>query len=664
MGFLHVNFLYFVFLLVFTNSVQVTAQEWRRQLHYCQGGNYTNNSPFEKNLNKILASLSSSIKPNKAFYNMSVGKGLDRVYGMLLRIGGFTERDCKICANYVTESATRICPNGKEYAAWKDECMLRYSNRSIFSVMETEPEVSEHTSNFLVDTQFPRLVKQLMTRLVSNASSDVSNSTIINFASRNITYTNTTIYGTMSIYGLVQCTPDISRTDCERCLLLGVDKVFRLYPPGSDQGGDMTTTRPSCYMKVEFYPLYNVTAANPPSLSPPARPRKSTALWVSLATVILIFAIICLCKLLVRGAKEKLHSKTRDGTLVAFTYRELQTVMKNFSQKLGGGGFGSVFKGMLPDSTYIAVKKLEALSQGAKQFRSEVSTIGMIQHVNLVRLRGFCSEGDKRLLVYEFMPNGSLDSHLFHHKSTEVLNWKTRYQIALRTARGLAYLHEKCRDSIIHSDIKPENILLDAEFHPKIADFGLAKLVSRDFSRVLTTVRGTRGYLAPEWISGVAITPKADVYSYGMMLFEIISGKRNFEPLTNDEKVSYFPAWAATKMNEGDDIISLVDNRLKVNADILELTRACRVACWCIQDDEAHRPSMGQVVHILEGLSDVKRPPIPRSLHFLVENQDNVFFFLESSNRSSQARTNTTSFGSVPDRKAQNATSSMGSEYT
>ncbi|KAI3934234.1 hypothetical protein MKW92_016251 [Papaver armeniacum] len=214
---------------------------------------------------------------------------------MLLCIGVFTERDCKICANYVTESATRICPNGKEYAAWKDECMLRYSNRSIFSVMETEPEVSEHTSNFLVDTQFPRLVKQLMTRLVSNAASYVSNSSIINFASRNMTYTNTTIYGTMSIYGLVQCTPDISRSDCERCLLLGVDKVFRLYPPGSDQGGDMTTIRPSCYMKVEFYPLYNEGF--------------SICTGVSLATVILIFAIICLCKLLVRGAKEKLHCK-------------------------------------------------------------------------------------------------------------------------------------------------------------------------------------------------------------------------------------------------------------------------------------------------------------------------------------------------------------------
>lgn len=148
MGFLPVNFHYFVSLLVFTNSVQVT--KWHRQLHYCQGGNYTNNSLFEKNLNETLASLSSSIKPNKTFYNVSVAEGLDRVYGTLLCIP-FT--DCRYCAHYVTQRAKRNCPNGKEFLVWDDGCMLRYSNRSIFSVMETEPEVSEHTSNFLVDTQ-------------------------------------------------------------------------------------------------------------------------------------------------------------------------------------------------------------------------------------------------------------------------------------------------------------------------------------------------------------------------------------------------------------------------------------------------------------------------------------------------------------------------------
>uniref|UniRef100_A0A2N9EYP4 Non-specific serine/threonine protein kinase n=1 Tax=Fagus sylvatica TaxID=28930 RepID=A0A2N9EYP4_FAGSY len=243
-------------------------------------------------------------------------------------------------------------------------------------------------------------------------------------------------------------------------------------------------------------------------------------------------------------------AKAVEGSLVAFGYRDLQNATKNFSDKLGGGGFGSVFKGTLPDSTVIAVKKLEGISQGEKQFRTEVSTIGTIQHVNLVRLRGFCSEGIRKLLVYDYMPNGSLDSHLFHEKKTGVLDWKTRYQIILGTARGLVYLHEKCRDCIIHCDIKPENILLDAELCPKVADFGLAKLMGREFSRVLTTMRGTRGYLAPEWISGVAITTKADVYSYGMMLFELVSGRRNSEQ-SADGKTSFFPTWAASLIAQG-----------------------------------------------------------------------------------------------------------------
>ncbi|XP_057956388.1 G-type lectin S-receptor-like serine/threonine-protein kinase At2g19130 [Malania oleifera] len=340
-------------------------------------------------------------------------------------------------------------------------------------------------------------------------------------------------------------------------------------------------------------------------------------------------------------------TKNVEGSLVAFGYRELQAATKNFSEKLGGGGFGSVYKGALSNSTIVAVKKLENIGQGEKQFRTEVSTIGTIQHVNLVRLRGFCSKGTEKLLVYDYMPNGSLSAHLFHGTdSSKDLDWKTRYHIALGTARGLVYLHEKCRDCIIHCDIKPENVLLDADFCPKVADFGLAKLVGRDFSRVLTTIRGTRGYLAPEWISGVAITAKADVYSYGMMLFEFISGRRNSELYENGEG-KFFPTWAATKITEGNDVLSLLDHRLDGNADAEELTRVLKVACWCIQDDETHRPSMSQVVQILEGVLDVELPTIPRSLQVFVQNPGNIVFFTElSSSRSMQAQSNTSAASS------------------
>ncbi|XP_065862228.1 G-type lectin S-receptor-like serine/threonine-protein kinase At2g19130 [Euphorbia lathyris] len=384
------------------------------------------------------------------------------------------------------------------------------------------------------------------------------------------------------------------------------------------------------------------------------------AVACSVAVVILVGIVLYV---ILRRKRTARSCKAVEGSLVAFGYRDLQNATKNFSQKLGDGGFGSVFKGVLPDSSVIAVKKLESINQGEKQFRTEVSTIGTIQHVNLVRLRGFCSEGTKRLLVYEYMLNGSLDFHLFNDKESILLDWKKRYNIALGTARGLTYLHEKCRDCIIHCDIKPENTLLAAEFCPKVADFGLAKLVGRDFSRVLTTMRGTRGYLAPEWISGVAITAKADVYSYGMMLFEIVSGKRNSD-YSGNAVIKYFPSWVAKQVTEGRDIVSLLDTRLNREGDVEEVTRVCKVACWCIQDDETRRPTMGQVVQILEGVINVNLPPIPRSLQVHIDNpnQDQIVFYTESSSsQSSQWHTgsNTSSSSSQTNTNISSTTSEL-----
>ncbi|CAI8588820.1 unnamed protein product [Vicia faba] len=210
------------------------------------------------------------------------------------------------------------------------------------------------------------------------------------------------------------------------------------------------------------------------------------------------------------------------GAPVNFTYRALQIRTSNFSQLLGTVGFGSVYKGSLGDGTLVAVKKLDKiLPHGEKEFITEVNTIGSMHHMNLVRLCGFCSEGPQRLLVYEFMKNGSLDQWILPsiRGPDRLLDWQTRFDIAKNIAQGIAYFHEQCRNKIIHCDIKPENILLDENFCPKVSDFGLAKLMAREHSHVVTMVRGTRGYLAPEWVSNRPITVKADVYSYGMLLF-------------------------------------------------------------------------------------------------------------------------------------------------
>ncbi|XAR50550.1 Non-specific serine/threonine protein kinase [Bertholletia excelsa] len=218
---------------------------------------------------------------------------------------------------------------------------------------------------------------------------------------------------------------------------------------------------------------------------------------------------------------------TVSGMPVRFSYNDLCNATKNFSVKLGQGGFGSVYHGTLLDGTQVAVKKLESIGQGLKEFRAEVSIIGSIHHVHLVKLKGFCSESTHRLLVYEYMGKGSLDRWIFkNNQQGHVLDWETRFDIALGMAKGLAYLHEECDVKIIHCDIKPENVLLDDNFIAKVSDFGLAKLMTREQSQVFTAIRGTRGYLAPEWITNQAISEKSDVYSFGMVMLEIIGEER------------------------------------------------------------------------------------------------------------------------------------------
>ncbi|XAR55611.1 Non-specific serine/threonine protein kinase [Bertholletia excelsa] len=305
------------------------------------------------------------------------------------------------------------------------------------------------------------------------------------------------------------------------------------------------------------------------------------------------------------------------GAPVQFSYKELLRATKGFKEKLGAGGFGAVYRGILANRTIVAVKQLEGIEQGERQFRMEVATISSTHHLNLVRLIGFCSEGRHRLLVYEFMKNGSLDNFLFstEDQSEKGLNWECRFNIALGTARGITYLHEECRDCIVHCDIKPENILLDENYNAKVSDFGLAKLVNpKDHRhRTLTSVRGTRGYLAPEWLANLPITSKSDVYSYGMVLLETVSGKRNFEVSaeTNRKK---FSVWAYEEFEKG-NVMSIVDKRLADHEVYMEqVIRVIKVSFWCIQEQPSQRPMMGKVVQMLEGVTEIERPPAPKTL--------------------------------------------------
>ncbi|CAL4977419.1 unnamed protein product [Urochloa decumbens] len=225
------------------------------------------------------------------------------------------------------------------------------------------------------------------------------------------------------------------------------------------------------------------------------------------------------------------------GMPTRFTFQQLQEATNQFRDKLGEGGFGSVFEGQHREER-IAVKRLDRADQGKREFLAEVQTIGNIHHVNLVRLIGFCAEKSHRLLVYEYMPKGSLDKWIFYQNdsSTAPLDWKTRRKIITHIAKGLSYLHEECMKRIAHLDVKPQNILLDENFNAKLSDFGLCKVIDRDTSQVITRMRGTPGYLAPEWLTS-QITEKADVYSFGIVVMEMISGRKNLDTSQSEESV-------------------------------------------------------------------------------------------------------------------------------
>ncbi|CAM0958677.1 unnamed protein product [Alopecurus aequalis] len=298
-----------------------------------------------------------------------------------------------------------------------------------------------------------------------------------------------------------------------------------------------------------------------------------------------------------------------------YTFSEVKKIARRFKEKIGQGGFGSVYKGELPNRVPVAVKMLENARGEGEVFINEVATIGLIHHANIVRLLGFCSEGMRRALIYEFMPNESLEKYIFSHDPNifqNVLVPDKLLDIALGIARGMEYLHQGCNQQILHFDIKPHNILLDYNFNPKISDFGLAKLCAKDQSIVtLTAARGTMGYIAPELYSrnfGV-ISYKSDVYSFGMLVLEMVSGRRNSDPSTESQNEVYLPEWIYERVIN-DQEFTLSSEMTQEEKEKLRLLAI--VALRCIQWNPRNRPSMTKVVNMLTGrVQNLQMPPKP-----------------------------------------------------
>uniref|UniRef100_A0A5B7AJA7 Protein kinase domain-containing protein n=1 Tax=Davidia involucrata TaxID=16924 RepID=A0A5B7AJA7_DAVIN len=297
-----------------------------------------------------------------------------------------------------------------------------------------------------------------------------------------------------------------------------------------------------------------------------------------------------------------------------YSYADIKKITNQFKDKLGQGGYGTVFKGKLSNEVHVAVKVLDNnnFKGNGEEFINEVGTIGRIHHVNVVRLVGYCADGFRRALVYEFLPNDSLEKFISseNHKNHS-LRWEKLQDIALGIAKGIEYLHQGCDQRILHFDIKPHNILLDQNLNPKIADFGLAKLCSKEQSVVsMTTARGTMGYIAPEVFSRNFgnVSYKADIYSFGMLLLEMVGGKKNIDVRAQNTSQAYFPEWVYNRLNQGEEL----EIQIEEEEDTIIVKKLTIVGLWCIQWYPIDRPSIKNAVQMLEGDGDtLTMPPNP-----------------------------------------------------
>ncbi|MED6186724.1 hypothetical protein PIB30_069478 [Stylosanthes scabra] len=379
---------------------------------------------------------------------------------------------------------------------------------------------------------------------------------------------------------------------------------------------------------------------SPPKASPPPHPSKTTHhYWIKLGSaagsvvgVLVIFGVIIfICKrhfnlvekIMLRRERqhgdhyfENLIESYGSLSLKRYTYKEVKNMTNSFKEKLGEGGYGIVYKASLANGQQVAVKILKESKGSVKEFVDEAFIISRTSHVNIVSLLGFCYDKNKKALIYEFIHNDSLDKFACRKDSsstTHNLDWKTLYQISIGIARGLEYLHRGCNTRILHLDIKPQNILLDEHFRPKIADFGLAKICKKDQSIVsIMGTRGTPGYIAPEIFSRVygEVSHKSDVYSYGMLILEIIGGRRNYyENVESQASEICFPDWIYKDLEQGNFPTNCLPHREEENDIARKMTL---VSLWCIQPNPLNRPSISDVIDMLEGPVDsIPYPPKP-----------------------------------------------------
>ncbi|WZY69298.1 hypothetical protein YC2023_001538 [Brassica napus] len=576
----------FLFLLSFLTSFRACAQNPTYVYRICPNTTtFSRNSTYLANLRTLLSSLSS---PNASyatgFQNATVGQPPDRVTGLYLCRGDVTPEVCRRCVAFAVNETFTQCPNAREVTLYYEECMLRYSNGNILSTLNANGEFSMENTQSITSNlvRFTELVLSTMNQAATVASNSSRKFDTVN------AFTDF-----QTLHGLVQCTPDLTNQDCLDCLSRIINQL-----PTDRIGGRVMV--PSCFSRFELYLFYNEAAADrtpqpqlnsapppPPPISIPSpRPGESgnsTVIVIAVVVPTTVIFLLLVAVLIFRAKRKTTAYETEplaDGDDIAtagslqFDFKAIEAATDKFSQenKLGQGGFGQVYKGTFPSGVQVAVKRLSNTSgQGKREFENEVVVVAKLQHRNLVRLLGFCLEGEEKILIYEFVPNKSLDYFLFG------------------------------------------NILLDVDMNPKVADFGMARIFGIDQTQANTRrVVGTYGYMSPEYAMYGHFSMKSDVYSFGVLILEIISGKKNSSLYEMDGSAGNL-SW---RLWSNGLPLKLVDPSFQDDYQTNEITRCIHIALLCVQEEAEDRPTMSAVVQMLTTSSIALAEPRPPGFFF------------------------------------------------
>ncbi|PKA45664.1 Cysteine-rich receptor-like protein kinase 25 [Apostasia shenzhenica] len=626
------------FFLLCLLQIIFTSSQLEPIFFRCFGDSYAAPRPYDSVVRRLLTNLTAGASNASGLYYAQSAEVSasppSETFGFAQCRPDVSQLACTSCltksAGMVTaDSANGGCGRRNSAYLAQDQCLLRYSNRSFFGIVDqTVVGTSSGWQNASNPADFMLRISSLLSNISWEAAAAESR-----FA---VGVVSGTPQPEQSIYGMAWCTRDLSSSDCFRCLQTSTGNLSMELV-----GGRVTAM--SCLLRFENYVFFDTTFISPPPPSPKLFPgagvrntggegecRNARTFFiiaitegVALAVLTGIFLVLLTRKMKLSitptiPEKKEEEIKTKQSLLLEVGI--IRAATSNFSEqhKLGEGGFGAVYKGVLTDGQEIAVKRLsKASGQGVIELKNEVIFVAKLQHRNLVRLLGCCLDNEEKLLVYEFLPNKSLDKMLFDSEGKKQLDWGVRFRIIEGVAQGLLYLHEDSRLRVIHCDLKASNILLDGNMNPKISDFGLAKLFGIDDAEGNTSrIAGTYGYMAPEYALRGFFSTKSDVYSYGVLVLEIVTGLRN---ISLDEYMDYgdLLSYVWENWKEG-QALQTVDPSLGDRFVYQQALKCIQIGLLCIQEDPAQRPSMASLVVMLSSSSvSLPEPLMPAFLHTL-----------------------------------------------